>query len=71
MVRPSTPDAAPAAALLDSEAAAAYLAVNLRMVRRLTETRQLPFVKVGRHVRFRQADLDAYIDAGRVEAVGA
>lgn len=62
------PVSAPAAPLLDSDAAATYLSVSPRMVRRLTETRQLPFVKIGRHVRFHQADLDAFIAAGRVEA---
>lgn len=68
MVRPTTAAVAPAAPLLDSDAAAAYLSVSPRMVRRLTETRQLGFVKIGRHVRFHQGDLDAFIAAGRVEA---
>jgi excisionase family DNA binding protein len=71
VVRPTTTAVAPAAPLLDSAATAEYLFVSERMIRRLTETRQLPFVKIGRHVRFRQADLDAFIAAGRVEAVGA
>lgn len=68
MVRPTTAAVAPAAPLLDYAATAEQLAVSARMVRRLTETRQLPFVKIGRHVRFHQADLDAYIAARRVEA---
>lgn len=29
------------------------------------------YVKVGRHVRYRRSDLDAYIEAGRVEPQGA
>ena len=45
--------------LLTVEQAAEILAVNERMVRRLIEGRRIAFVKVGRHVRFRQSDLDA------------
>ncbi|CAB4968657.1 MAG: excisionase family DNA-binding protein [Actinobacteria bacterium] len=43
--------------LLTIEQAAAILAVNERMIRRLIETRRIAFVKVGRHVRFRERDL--------------
>ena len=43
--------------LLTIEQAAEILAVNERMVRRLVETRRIAFVKVGRHVRFRESDL--------------
>ena len=43
--------------LLTIEQAADILAVNPRMVRRLVETRRIAFVKVGRHVRFRECDL--------------
>ena len=43
--------------LLTIEQAAEVLAVNERMVRRLVETRRIAFVKVGRHVRFRESDL--------------
>jgi excisionase family DNA binding protein len=43
--------------LLTVEQAAEVLAVNERMVRRLVETRRIAFVKVGRHVRFRESDL--------------
>jgi excisionase family DNA binding protein len=49
--------------LLTIEQAAAILAVNERMIRRLIETRRIAFVKVGRHVRFRERDLTAAIQA--------
>lgn len=62
------PDPSPTPPLLDYAATAEYLAVNERMVRRLVENRRLPYVKVGKHVRFRQSDLDAFIAAQVVEA---
>lgn len=34
--------------------------------RRLVFERRLPYVKVGRHLRFHQQDLGAFIDGGRV-----
>ncbi len=43
--------------LITIEQAADLLAVNERMVRRLVESRRITFVKVGRHVRFRESDL--------------
>ncbi|MDP2324488.1 MAG: helix-turn-helix domain-containing protein [Gammaproteobacteria bacterium] len=43
--------------LLTIAQAAELLAVNERMVRRLIESRRIAFVKVGRHVRFRESDL--------------
>ena len=54
--------------LLDVTAAAAYLGVSTRFMRRLVAERRITFVKLGRHVRF-VADLDRFIDSGRVEAV--
>lgn len=57
------------ARLLDVPAAAAYLGVSSRFIRRLVAERRLAFVKLGRHVRFDVADLDAFIDSGRVQAI--
>jgi len=57
--------------LLDVEGAAEYLSVTPRFIRRLVAERRLPFVKLGRHLRFDAADLDRFIDAGRVDAAGA
>jgi excisionase family DNA binding protein len=55
--------------LLDYEAAARYLGTTPRHVRELWAKRYLAGVKVGRRVRFRIADLDAFIAAHRVPAV--
>ncbi|WP_050897244.1 helix-turn-helix domain-containing protein [Patulibacter medicamentivorans] len=48
--------------------AAAYLGVTERWMRRAVVERRLPFVKVGRLVRFDVVDLDAYIASQRVES---
>ncbi|HEY8612998.1 MAG TPA: helix-turn-helix domain-containing protein [Roseomonas sp.] len=55
-------------ALLDVPAAAARLGVPVSFVRRLVHERRVPFVKVGRLVRFDPADLEAFIAAARTEA---
>jgi excisionase family DNA binding protein len=46
---------------------AIYLNTSDRFVRRLIAERRIAFHRVGRHVRFSVADLDAWLDAGRVE----
>src|SRR5207253_828651 len=53
--------------LLDVPAAAAYLGVSPRFIRRLVAERRLAFVKLGRHLRFDVVDLDHFIESGRVE----
>ena len=53
--------------LLTIEQAAEILAVNQRMIRRLIETRRIAFVKVGRHVRFREGDLASAMQAWTIE----
>jgi excisionase family DNA binding protein len=55
--------------LLDYEAAAIYLCTTPRHVRELWARRQLAAIKVGRSVRFRRTDLEAFISANRVKAV--
>ena len=46
------------------EQAAAYLAISERQLQLdRTTKRQIAFVKVGRLVRYKQADLDAFITA--------
>ena len=46
------------------EQAAAYLAISERQLQLdRTTKRNIPFVKIGRLVRYRKADLDAYISA--------
>jgi len=52
--------------LLSVEQAAERLGTSVRFVRRLVFERRIAFVKVGRHVRICPADLDAFIEAGRV-----
>ncbi|MGI8751866.1 MAG: helix-turn-helix domain-containing protein [Acidimicrobiales bacterium] len=58
----------PAGGLLDEDAAALYLGTSSRHVRALWAQRKLAAVKVGRLVRFRTEDLDAFIATHRVEA---
>ena len=53
--------------LLDVAAAARYLGVNEVFVRRLVLERRLRYYKLGKFVRFRTADLDDFIERGRVE----
>lgn len=55
--------------LVDDEGAAIYLGTTPRHVRKLWAERRLAAVKVGRLVRFRREDLDAFVDAHRVDAV--
>ena len=59
-----TPRSAPQ--LLAVPATATYLSVSERFVRRLIAERRLPFVKLGKFVRFDAADLDVFIEEGRV-----
>jgi excisionase family DNA binding protein len=54
--------------LLDFNGAAEFLAVTPRHVRRLWQERRIAGVKVGRAVRFTEADLLAYVERQRVEA---
>lgn len=55
--------------LLDKSEAARYLRCSQRFVDRLVSERRIPFHKVGKFVRLSRQDLDAFIEAGRVEAV--
>jgi excisionase family DNA binding protein len=51
--------------------AALYLNTSVRFVRRLIAERRIAFHKLGAHVRFALVDLDAFIEAGRVEPITA
>lgn len=55
--------------LLTLTEAAERLSVTPRMMRRLYYERRVPFVRVGKHIRFRPVDLDNYIEANVVAAV--
>jgi excisionase family DNA binding protein len=49
--------------------AAEHLNTSVRFVRRLIAERRIAFHKVGSHVRIAVVDLDAFVRAGRVEAI--
>jgi excisionase family DNA binding protein len=55
-------------ALLDVNQVAERLCVSPRFVRRLIDERRIPFYKLGKFVRFDPAEIDAWIDARRVQA---
>lgn len=57
--------------LLTVDEAAKYLGTGPRFIRRLIAERRIAFVKVGRHVRFEERDLVAFVAAGRVEPMTA
>jgi excisionase family DNA binding protein len=52
--------------LLDIDGLAARLGVTSRFVRRLVEERRVPYLKIGRLVRFDPSDVESWISAGRV-----
>jgi len=56
--------------LLDVSATAELLGVNERWIRRAVSERRIPFVRVGRLIRFRPCDLQAYVERRLVPAAG-
>ncbi len=54
--------------LLDCPGVAEALGCSVRTVRRMTELRTIPFVNIGRLVRFRPQDIDQYIASNMTEA---
>ncbi len=64
--------AAPAAEptpLVDIAAAASHLGVSEAFMRRLVLEKRIRYYKVGKFVRFRPADLEAFVEAGRTDPV--
>lgn len=61
------PDPATPPPLLTIDEVAAVLRVSKTSVYRLVDRRKLPFCRVGRGLRFRREDLEAYLQATRVE----
>lgn len=59
-----------AQALLTDKEAAAYLnlSASTLAVWRCTKRQELPFIKLGRAVRYRQADLDKWLESQTVGA---
>ena len=55
--------------LLDVDGAAEYLGVTAAFVRRLVLEKRIRYYKLGKFVRFRTGDLDAFVEAGRHEPV--
>jgi excisionase family DNA binding protein len=53
-------------ALIDLPTVAQRLGVNERHVRRLVAERRIPFLKWGHLLRFDPAEIEAWLDAGRV-----
>lgn len=56
----------PTAPLLTVTETAELLSVSPGYVRRLVRERRIPHHKVGKFVRFRSGDLEAWVEAGRV-----
>ena len=54
-------------ALLTIDEVAEFLRISKTSVYRLVERRDLPFCRVGRTLRFRREDLEAYLRACRVD----
>jgi excisionase family DNA binding protein len=51
------------------EEAAQLLNTTPRFVRRLIAERRITFTRLGRHIRIDAPTLDAFVTAGRVEAI--
>lgn len=58
----NTPTPAPAPLLLDKDGVAAMLTVSADTVLNLHRVRALPGVLVGKHLRWRPADVVAYVE---------
>ncbi len=54
---------------LDVAGAAAYLGVSEAFVRRIVLERRVRYFKVGKLLRFRPSDLDAFVEVGRCDPV--
>ncbi|MGH8866576.1 MAG: excisionase family DNA-binding protein [Actinomycetes bacterium] len=57
--------------LLTVDEAAEAMNTSSRFVRRLVAERRITFTRLGRHVRIAAADVEAYVEAGRVEPLTA
>lgn len=56
--------------LLDVEAAASYLAVTPRWIRRAVTNKTVPYIKVGKLLRFDPDDLDRYLESHKFDLRG-
>lgn len=55
--------------LVDIDTVACHLGVTVRLIRRLIDERRIPFVKVGKFVRFDVDEVARWVDAHRTEAL--
>ena len=55
--------------LLTVDEVASLLGTTARFPRRLIAERRIRFVRVGRHVRIPECELEAFVDAGTVQPV--
>ena len=55
--------------ILTSEEAAEFLGVSLRTIRYWVATRRIPYFHLGRFIRFKPADLTAFLESGRVDSL--
>ncbi len=62
-------DASSATGLLDVGALADLLGVTPRFVRRLVQERRVPFLKIGKFVRFDPREIEEWIDAARQASI--
>jgi excisionase family DNA binding protein len=63
---PKRSGTAPGPRFLDVEELAGWLGIEVIFVRRLVAERRIPFVKIGRWVRFDPEEIAAWIDSRRV-----
>lgn len=54
--------------LVDLAGVAEYLHDNQRHIKNLIQKRQIPFVRLGRSLRFDLDEIDAWLDANSVKA---
>lgn len=52
---------------LTAKQAAFHLAMSEAWLRKAVYRRIIPFVRIGRAVRFRRADLDAFLESRRID----
>jgi excisionase family DNA binding protein len=48
---------------------AGYLNVSLKKIYRLVEDRTIPFYKIGRSLRFKKEDVEAYLEKALVKSM--
>jgi excisionase family DNA binding protein len=63
-------DSDPALDLLTIVEAAELLKLSVSGMRRLQQSRRVPFIKVGGRIRFARQDLASFVQRNRVKAIG-